>query len=70
MTFDKRAVKPMTELACLIGRKWFLSLEELSARAGVPKSIIKRAVQGITKGDQNERRLFEFLKAYKGEEAK
>ena len=71
-TYDKRTTeimlkKPITKLARLIGRKWFLSLETLVERTGVPLGTIKRAVEGEYIGGDNGQKLTAYLESYKGE---
>lgn len=53
--------KPKTELASLIGRKWFLSLEKLAEQSGVPLLTIKRALNGGVVTEKFQKKLTEFL---------
>lgn len=53
--------KPITELSRLIGQKWFLPLEKLSEKSGVPLQIIKRAVGGDNIRIDNERKICKAL---------
>lgn len=62
--------KPITKLLRLIGRKWFLPLEKLSAQSGVPLQTTVRAANGEKILERYERRLTAFLEDYKGDGAK
>jgi predicted transcriptional regulator len=59
--------KPITELSRLIADKWFLSLQTLSERTGVPVSVIEHALEGGKIRADNERKLRSYLESYKGE---
>ena len=72
-TYEERSTKimlekPITPLARLIGRKWFLTIEELAERAGVSVHTLSRVLQGERIGAETERKLTAFLESYKGEE--
>lgn len=58
---------PKTKLSRLIGRKWFLSLETLAERSGLGICTIRTAVRGGKQQPECEKKLTEFLEAYKGE---
>ena len=71
LTTEIMLKKPITKLSRLIGRKWFLPLEKLSAQSRVPLQTIVRAVNGEENIlDRYEQRLTAFLEAYKGDYAK
>lgn len=59
--------KPITSLSRLIGGKWFLTLQTLSDRTGVPVKVINHAVEGGNLRADNDRKLRKYLESYKGE---
>ena len=52
---------PKTEIAKLIGQKWFNTLDKLSKESGVALNVLKKAVQGKKIAGYNERKLRAFL---------
>lgn len=59
--------RPITEIARLIGAKWFLPPERLSEKSGVALSVIRSAIRGEKIHICYERKLRKFLENYKGE---
>ena len=59
--------KPITTLSRLIANKWFLTLQTLSERTGVPVTVIENAVEGGKLRADNDRKLRRYLENYKGE---
>ena len=53
--------KPITDLAKLIGQKWFLPLENLAEETGVAKKWVTQAVRGGKVGKHVEQQLRDFL---------
>lgn len=53
--------KPITELSRYIADKWFLPLEKLFEKTGVPLTTIKRAIEGGTISREDEAKLREYL---------
>lgn len=65
-TFAEKSTKymlnaPITELSKLIGRKWFLPLEQLAERSGVAERWITQAVRGEEIGRHVEQKIRDFL---------
>lgn len=52
---------PKTDLSRLMGAKWFLSLEKLADRSGVPLGVVLRAVRGERLHPSNERKIRKVL---------
>ncbi len=52
---------PKSDLARLLGDKWFLSLERLAEMAGVPLKSAIRAAQGKHLHSYNERKIRKVL---------
>ena len=61
--------KPITDLARLIGRKWFLPLEKLAERSGVSVWAILKILNGEKVAETIADKLRHFLENYKGEYA-
>lgn len=59
--------KPITELARLIGEKWYLTIEQLAERSGVGVGSIKLALRGENIHPYQAKKLKKFLMNYKGE---
>ena len=55
--------KPITELSRLIGAKWFLPLEELQKKTGVPMRWITQAVRGGKIPAEYEKKIREVLES-------
>ena len=63
-THTKRMLAmPITDLSRLIGRKWFLSLENLAEKSGLPRGTIARAVNGGEILPRYEDKLRAYLEA-------
>ena len=56
---------PITELSRLIGAYWYLPLEDLAKKAGLPKLVIKRAIHGGKVSAEAERKIRETLEGLK-----
>lgn len=52
---------PMTSLSRYIGSKWFLPLDKLSKRSGVPFTILQKAIRGEKIAPIYEARLRAYL---------
>jgi predicted transcriptional regulator len=66
MTYEERSTKimmekPITELSKLIGAKWFLTLEQLAEKSGVPLLTLRKAIRGMEISSCYEKKLREFL---------
>ena len=63
----KQLTKEEKELISLIGRKWFLTLEELAKRSGLSVYPIRVLLNGHGIGSVAINKLKKFLNNYKGE---
>lgn len=66
MTSEERLTKimtskPITDISRLIGRKWYLPLEQLAEQSGVRLYSILKAVKGENITPLNEKNLRTFL---------
>lgn len=52
---------PKTDLSRLIGEKWYLSIERLAEKSGVPAKTIHRALHGQKIRQAYENKLRAFL---------
>ena len=52
---------PITPLARMIGRCWFLGPEKLAERAGVTVRVIQEVLRGRPIGRESERKIMEVL---------
>lgn len=55
----------MTEIQKQIGQKWFLTLEKLAKRSGVPYRTLQKIVRGVKVSSESESKLCEFLENYR-----
>lgn len=58
---------PISYLARLIGRKWFLTIEELAKRVRMSVATIGTVLRGGKISEEYAQRLRIFLENYKGE---
>ncbi len=64
--FDERSTKimmdmPITKLSRYIGAKWYLPLEQLAEKSGVPFQTIQNAIYGKDILPRHEKRIRAFL---------